>query len=388
MKVAILVLDDRDVFRRYADPEPYFAPAPSALLQGFAEIPSCEIHIVSCTQKPLATPAKLADNIHFHSLLVPTWGWMRGGYLGCVLAIRRKLREIRPDIVHGQGTERYCALAAAFSGRPNVVTVHGNMRAIARGQGARPFSGLWHSYLWVTAQLEAFALPRTHGVFCNSEYTGKEVHPLARRIWHVPNALRKEFFAATPLPKEANVPPRLLNIGNVFPYKHQVEILGVARDLHRRGVRFELVFLGNVGDSPYVTEFRARLREAEQAGYARFLGFMETGELICCLDGADALVHFSSEESFGLVVAEALTRNLKFFGARTGGVLDIATGVEGAELLDAQDWAGLGRAIERWITAGCPRPAGATAVMQSRYHPQVVARRHLEIYEEVLRTVA
>jgi glycosyltransferase involved in cell wall biosynthesis len=115
---------------------------------------------------------------------------------------------------------------------------------------------------------------------------------------------------------------------------------------------------------------------------------METGELIRCLDSADALIHFSSEESFGLVVAEALTRNLKFFGARTGGVLDIVTGVEGVEMFDAKDWTGLGRVLEQWITAGCPRPVGAAAAMQSRYHPQVVARRHLEIYEEVLRTVA
>jgi hypothetical protein len=43
-------------------------------------------------------------------------------------------------------------------------------------------------------------------------------------------------------------------------------------------------------------------------------------------------------------------------------------------------------AIARWIGQGHPRPEGATALMRGRYHPQTVARRHLEIYREVLNT--
>jgi glycosyltransferase involved in cell wall biosynthesis len=104
------------------------------------------------------------------------------------------------------------------------------------------------------------------------------------------------------------------------------------------------------------------------------------------MDSASALVHAPVEEAFGLAVAEALARNLKFFGSRTGGVPDIADGVEGAELFAAEDWAALENSIVRWIEAGCPRPAEAAAVMRQRYHPRVIAQRHLEIYREVLNT--
>jgi len=79
-----------------------------------------------------------------------------------------------------------------------------------------------------------------------------------------------------------------------------------------------------------------------------------------------------------------LARNLKFFGATTGGVGDIAAGVEGAELFPPQDWAAMENAIARWIEAGCPRPVSAAAGMRERYHPQVIARQHLEIYRETL----
>ena len=79
-------------------------------------------------------------------------------------------------------------------------------------------------------------------------------------------------------------------------------------------------------------------------------------QLISDLDNAAAVVHFPSEEAFGLVVAEALARDRKFFGSRVGGIIDIATGVPGAELFSIDDWNGLSAAISAWIVAGCRMP--------------------------------
>jgi hypothetical protein len=109
----------------------------------------------------MRSPEKLAPNIFFHSLYVPKIGWMRTLYQGCVRAVRKKLREIRPDIVHGQGTEMDCAVEAVFSGFPNVLTIHGNMRLIARVNRVRPFS-----FLWLAARLERLTIPRSSGVVC------------------------------------------------------------------------------------------------------------------------------------------------------------------------------------------------------------------------------
>src|SRR5580658_8619357 len=156
MVIAILTTDDREPFRQYDNPAPWFGKAPEALVQGFNGMPGAEIHILSCTQRPVSSPVKLADNIWFHSLHVPKIGWMRTFYQGCIRATRRKLKELKPDIVHGQGTERDCAISAVLSGFPNIITVHGNMNAIA---------GLHHSrigsFQWLAARLENFTLPRT-----------------------------------------------------------------------------------------------------------------------------------------------------------------------------------------------------------------------------------
>lgn len=379
MRIVQITTDNREHYGDHAHPRPYFGTAPTALLQGFAAMPEVELHVVSCLQQRVAAPGKIAPNIFFHSLVVPKFGWMRTLYSGCARAVRQKLREIQPDIVHGQGTERECAISAARSGSPNVVTIHGNMKAIAQIYGAK-----FGSFHWLAEKLENAALRKTAGVFCNSAYTENLVAPRAKKIWRVPNALQTEFFA--PLPVRKNSPrPVLLNIGVIEPRKQQLKILEVAGRLHARGLKFELQFIGkNTVASPYAIEFSRRLVEAEKAGYARQLGLLAPPQIVPAMDAAEALVHFPTEEAFGLVTAEALARNMKFFGAATGGGVEIATGAEGAELFPATDFAGLEDAIARWLAAGAPTPLNAAAAMRARYHPEVIARRHLEIYREVL----
>ena len=380
MRVAILTAEKREHDKDYNNPVPAFGTAPEALLQGFAALPEVEVHVLSCVRQPVNAPEKIADNIWYHSLVVPKIGWLRTGYLGCIRATRKKLREIQPDIVHGQGTEHNNALGAVFSGFPNVVTIHGNMKAMAEYYRAR-FGG----YYWLTAQLETLALRRTAGVFCNSAFTENEVAPRARKTWRVPNAVRSDFFQP---PMAARSPKNvLLNLGVVCDYKRQLDLLAVAEQLHGRGRAVEFWFAGAcAADSPYGKTFLEKIRAAEAAGYGRYLGLKQVGELVALLDSVPALVHFPSQEAFGLVVAEGLARGLKFFGARVGGVPDIAEGVPGAELFAMNDWPGLTAAIERWLTEDHSPFTAAASLMRQRYAPEVIARRHLEIYREVLGT--
>jgi glycosyltransferase involved in cell wall biosynthesis len=375
-----LTSDSREVTRDYSSGRPGFGTAPEALLQGLARLPGVEVHVVSCLQQRVASPEKLADTVWFHPLLVPRLGWLRTGYQGCIRAVRRKLREFQPDLVHGQGTERECALSAVLGGYPSVVTIHGNMRQVAAASRARPFS-----FGWLAARLEAFALPRANGVLCNSAYTEALVRPLARRTWRVPNPLRLEFFMPPTSVEHSSGATTLVNVGVVCRYKRQLEVLDIARSLHERGRRILVQFAGYLDPADsYAAEFQTRMHEAEARGYARYLGMKSTQELVKLFDAADAMIHLPTEESFGLVVAEALARNVKLFSVHTGGIPDIAEGVEGAELFSVADCDRIIHAIERWIESGSPRPKKASEVMRDRYHPDVIARRHLEIYDEVL----
>ncbi len=379
IRVGMIVADERDVFFQYDRSEPYFGTAPTALLEGLKQCPDVEVHVVSCVRQPVRQPERLAENTFYHSVLISRWAFLRTLYLPCVLKVRARLRRIRPDIVHGQGSERYQALAAVFSGYPNVMTIHGIMASSW---------GVLHSaptgFYWTTGQLERIALRKAGGVFCNSNYTQKALSSWARRTWLVPNPVRTTFLSS-PLSAARSPRPTLLHVGVICENKQQREMLQLARRLWQQKLDFEVQFIGVAArGTPYGRAFLDEIGQAERDGYARYLGTRSAEELVQCFDRASALVHTPVTETFGLVVAEALARNLKFFGFRVGGVPDIVEGAAGAELVPPNDWPALAAAITNWLQAGAPAPPPNAGLVQNRYRPLAIARRHLAIYREVL----
>jgi glycosyltransferase involved in cell wall biosynthesis len=376
MKIAFLVPDNRDEFRRYSDPEPSFGPAPTALLSGLAEMPDCEIHIVCCVQRPLRSPPKLASNIHYHSIQVPKWGWMRGAYVGCLRAVHRKLREIKPDLVHGQGTERYCALAAVYSGFPNVVTIHGNMRKIAKVTGARPFS-----FLWLAARLERWTLPRTAGVICLSTHTQRQVEGISRTTWVLPNAVDSSFFD---VPRKPTLPRQIICVANISDVKNQSHLI---RSLHplAQATDFELVFLGRAeATDPYAQEF---FRLVQGRPWCRFQGFAERPDLQMALSRATLLVLPSLEENCPMAVLEAMAAGVPVAAANVGGVPDLIThGSEGL-LFDPRVEESLRAVIFELLSDERKRrELGAKAKEKAArcFHPKKIAEQHLAIYRQLL----
>ncbi len=384
LKVAILTTDNREHFRNYGERKVVFGTAPEALLQGLAGLPEVEVHVVACTQQPMVSPEKLAPNIWFHSLHVPKTGWMRTLYQGCIRATRKKLREIQPDIVHGQGTERDCAVSAVLSGFPNVLTIHGNMNAIARLHHSRP-----GSFQWLAAKVENFTLPRTGGIICISEYVQDLVKTTPVPTWLVPNAIQRMFFEfprAVPPPRAR---PLLINVGVISERKRQVELLARLTALRAQKLEFDTIFVGKAAPTEYPAIFHRQLAAADQAhGGFKHIEKLDDPGFCRLMDEAAAMIHFSNEESFGLTFAEAIARGLYLFASDVGAARFIARGVERVQVFNLDDWAGLETSVGQWLRAGGdrqPRPAEAPQAFRQTFHPTAVARRHLEIYRSVLK---
>lgn len=387
VRVALFTTDNREPFKQYDKPRPWFGTAPEALLQGFAGRTDIEVHVVACTQQRMAaSPEKLADNIWFHILHVPKIGWLRTGYQGCIRATRKKMQEIKPDLIHGQGTERDHSLCAVLSGFPNIVTIHGNM--VALEQLHRPRLG---TYGWWAARLEKFTLRRTQGIICISDYVENLVKGYGVPTWIVPNAIQQMFFdfpRTTPPPQER---PLLVNVGVISERKRQQELLALLVSLREEGLPFDTLFVGlSSPREAYAVEFNTRLEQANRKhGGFKHITRLDDPSFCQLFDRASTMIHFSNEESFGLVFGEAIARGLYLFASDVGAIRDIAKGVDRVQIFGLNDWEGLKRAVRQWLLSGgerLPRPACPPAQFIQKYHPKSVAQRHLEIYRDVLNT--
>ena len=378
MRVAILTTDSREHFGNYTDPKPSFGTAPSALFQGFATLPNLEIHILSCTQQPMSSPPKLAENIWFHSLHVPKFGWLRTGYAGCILAVRKKLREIKPAIVHAQGTERDCAISAVFQNIPKILTIHGNMRAITKLHRHSPLS-----FWGIQSQLEAFCLPRFAGVICISKYTQQQVSALANKTWLLPNATENLFFESRPTAVDSSAPPLILVVANVDRRKNQNELIRALDPLAGR-LRFVVKFYGRCGDDSYAKEFRSLLETRPWCSWGGMIGRENLRD-----EFAQATVLFlpTREDNCPMVVLEAQASGVPVIASNVGGVPDLVEdGVTGL-LTNPSLPSTMPIALEKILTdkalAARIAEVGRKQAL-ARFHPNVIATRHVEIYREVL----
>jgi glycosyltransferase involved in cell wall biosynthesis len=378
LRVAVCTTDNRENARLYSIRKPYFGTAPEALLEGMDSLEGLEVHILSCTQKHVEAPSRLGRNIFFHSLLVPRWGWLRTGYWGCVRAVRTKLAELKPDLVHGQGTERDCAIEAVSSGFPNLLTLHGNIRSVKKKIGASPLS-----YYGLQSFLEAWSLKKTNGVLCNSHYTESMVSPLNQKTYLIPNAVRRIFFDH---PRKPSGPQktglRLLMVGVISPYKQPLEFLRFLRDWRHQATCpvKSCAWVGRANSVyPYAKHFLKEVAEAKSQGWAEHREELPAKDLIQKMDESDLLVHLPTEEAFGLVVAEAMIRGLPVVATRIGGLPDFAEVYPKIRLvseLSPLDWR---QAIE------AEGQSGNRVLMDSwesyLYHPKAIAQKHLEIYQ-------
>ena len=377
MKIALLTTDNREYYRTYSEREPNFGTAPEALLQGFAQMPELEIHVVSCVQQPVNSPEKLAPNIFYHSVVVPKLGWMRTLYRGCIRATRKKLCEIRPDIVHGQGTERDCGISAVFSVFPNVLTIHGNMRLVAKVNRVRPFS-----FHWLAARLEAFTLPRTDGVVCITNYTRTAVETLARRTWVLPNAVDESFFGVDATP-DGSAPPTGLCVGAISLRKNQNDFIR-ALDLLAQKRKFKIIFLGHTDNSAYSREFLELVRARPWCEHA---GFADREKLKTYFQSATFAVLPTLEDNCPMVVLEAMAAGVPVLASNVGGVPDLIEDGKTGLFCDPQKPESFRNGVARLLddrSLNQQLAVNAKAEAQRRFHPLVIARRHLEIYREVL----
>lgn len=378
MKVALLTTDNREHCKDYAAATPYFGTAPQGLIDGFSMLGGdLEVHVVSCLQQePISSPEKLAPNVWYHALHVPKIGWLRTGYQGCVRAARRKLAEIQPDIVHGQGTERDCALSAVLSGYPNVLTIHGNMRLITAMFPPKLFSANWF-----TAKLEGWTIPRSDGVVAITTYTQRAVEDLARKIWLLPNAVDWSFADAN---VGKSTPPSILVVAGVDQRKNQNAFIDALVPLAEK-MKFSVKFLGVVHrESDYGREFLARL---EKYPWCQYEGMVDRDGLRAYFTQANLLVLPTREDNCPMVVLEAMAAGVPVVASQVGGIPDLIRDGKTGLFCDPESAASMRDAVEKLLTdttLAARLVENGKIEARDRFHPRVIAARHVEIYREVL----
>jgi glycosyltransferase involved in cell wall biosynthesis len=214
-------------------------------------------------------------------------------------------------------------------------------------------------------------------VICVSEFTRDDVC----RRYGVDRERTRVVLSAPTLPHTHAEPPDgpyLLAVGDLRGKKNVVRLAQAFRALHAEGLPHRLVLAGiDSGEGP-------RVLEAAGDAPVELTGWVTDERLDALMRGADALVHPSLYEGFGLVLVEAMARGCPVVAARATVLPE--TGGDAAAYFDPLDPADMARAIREvvedqslraeLIARGRARAAGLSW--------ENTARATLDVYREVL----
>jgi glycosyltransferase involved in cell wall biosynthesis len=259
--------------------------------------------------------------------------------------------------------------------------------------------------------LEGFVVPRFDGVICITRYTQQIVAQEARKTWVIPNAVDPLFLAlgeerlgvsgnsivspaelsdklygvdSTSLPSApSNRVPVILVVANIDPRKNQNSFIRTLDPL-AADQRFHLKFFGECGEDVYGKEFQSLVAHRSWCSFGGMIGRHELRQEFAM---ASLLALPTLEDNCPMVVLEAQAAGIPVMASKVGGVPDlIEDGVTGL-LTDPARPDSMRHAISRLLSdSNLSTALSSKARLQSikRFHPNVIAQRHLEIYREVV----
>jgi glycosyltransferase involved in cell wall biosynthesis len=296
------------------------------------------------------------------------------GTASYVVRLARRLRQLRPDVVHAYSMKAavYGSVAARLARIPLVVHLHGRLEEEYLPPDAVAF-------------LQALLRRLPHTIVANSRSTLSTLGhvPGERAVVVYPPILVDGLRARQPgSPEEFCVGM----VGRIAPWKGQdVFIRAFAAAFPDGKAQARIIGSALFGEDDFERELRQLVRDLGLDGRVEFAGFRD--DVAAELSRLDALVHASViQEPFGQVVAEGMAAGLPVVAATPGGPDEIVEdGVSGL-LYPSGDVGALADRLRR--IAGDPalreRLGQSGRRAAERFQPNVVGPALVDVYRRVL----
>ncbi len=298
------------------------------------------------------------------------------------LMLADTINTAKPDIIHAHWTYEF-AMAAIKTGIPHLITCHDAPAVILR---FNPYPYRAIRYLMarqVFRKGRHFSTVSDYMLNAIRHYTVKPIavvcNPLADYVlaggWvrNVP-ATRKIGFICNGWDMRKNPKPALQAFA----------------DVHRRQPASELHLFGHDFGVGEAAENWCR-QQGLTAGFI-FHGATPHKKVIDQLNGLDLLLHTALEESFGVVIAEAMALGLPVVAGRNSGAVPWVVGFEEesdgrccAVLTDISDPGAIASAIDEAFDQHYPkRSASGYARARQLFAPRVISEAYMALYRQLL----
>ncbi len=355
------------------------------LARELASISENEIHFITISLSISKNQIFVSDGVILHFLSAPSKARLLTLFQYNKIKIHRELNQIRPDIVHGHGTEHEYPYIAATSGYPFTITIHCVLSDMLRngslGFGKRFRFRLLQHFERITLQKARSVIVTTEYMIpiYNQRFSGKK--------WFVVNnSVDPLFLTAKPVEETRN---NFLYVGRISPEKDILTLLKAFRMVVKRvKCQVSLRIIGAIGDKGYYRNIERFIIDNRLKDKVVYEGLKSQKEVADIIASSLAVVLPSRYDAFGLVLAEAMAVGTPVIATKVGGIPYVVRDGETGFLVEPRD---VNTLTEKMLLLlqdeqlrGEMGQRGKEEAWQ-RFRPEVAAQRVMAVYKEVLR---
>lgn len=347
----------------------------SSLLRGLQAMFDIDLHVVSPGVNR-ASGIEERDGMTVH--------WVKSSKLPGFLSywstvrhsIQRCLKSIRPDIAHFQGLGGWTLGYEA----PYVFTIHGIAERDILFQGG-PLIAIRKSTIDF---IERQGRKRSPHTILISPYVNRQIgEQIGGKQWNIENPVTDEFFSIQRRCKE----PRVLYVGRLNERKNIIGLLNIFRRLLKQHPSACLFLAGDADDHAYRIKCENLIQACNMKKNVHFLGNVNRSLLLEELSRSSCLILISKQETAPMIVMEAMAAGVPVIASNICGLPFMIDEGRTGYLVDPMDEEQIVSKLSTLLSS--PQLAadfgsqGRTVALR-RFHVNVIARKTMEVYLEVL----
>jgi glycosyltransferase involved in cell wall biosynthesis len=283
-----------------------------------------------------------------------------------LLAVRKAMRRIQPDIIHAH-TARALPMLMGRQGQAPIILTHHNSRLSFPPAMFKLFDRQVSAYVAISHEARQI----------------QEV--LARKpIEYIPNAAGAHFVAGQPRSEFGN-PARIISVGAISEQKNYDLLIDVARAVRERQTSVASPVFTIAGGGPDLERLRARTQELGLTENVQFLG--ECSDVHQLLRSSDIFLNTSRYEGMPISVLEAMAMALPIVATEVAGNTELVRHGDNGLLAPLDQPAELAAAIMDVL--GSPERfsefSARSLAEGQRYLIGNTAKMHLNLYCKFLR---
>ena len=353
------------------------------LAQGLSQIESNEIHIISGISPKIKLNSYYIkkNNIYYHFFKHSGRFSPYFFYLYEVYKVRKILRKINPDIVHGQGLENYCGLSSILSSYPNVVTIHGILNEIFIDKGIS---------ISIRKYLERVTIRFATNIITLNPYVYDIIHKYDRKAnnknyFCIPNAVSNNFFTVK---KNNKKKVRILYSGVFRARKGLLDLLKALKKIPLDN--YKIFITGIIGKDTESQIFLKKVQEfckEHLPNNSEVIGYVNTENMPKLMSQMDFLVLPSKAETAPMVISEAMACGLPVIAYDVGGIKYMIEDGKSGFVIPLDDVNMLKDRIEQLITKPdlCRTMGKRSKVLAvKKYNVKTIAKQTIYAYKKIL----